>query len=1071
MRVHKRPVSLICLILLLSLFIQSNLGATSNNATELRVSLPDGQIPLAHSFNSLSLEEVANTAYLPIIKIERTAPQVQTEIDEYLFTAYQNVLSELRRFSPGLAKPWIINRIEHKDNWSYARVHALSQEMRGSPADFIILGHRDSKGWVFVPPLTNQANEFNDLLATIPSELISDQTKEYLFIPTSDTSLQGTAISGYKFPWFGKATIQCVGTSCAGNITYLGHETQLDAYLFDEEDEAGSGYIAAAKAGRVVYAKDVSDVECSSDGCYRGTERVGTCTGEACWPYANMVILEHQVPNGFEYSWYVHLAFGSIPIYLKQFDNQKGETGPFVPAGTILGREGATGIAYPRGNAHLHFMVASTLAKANFRERPQNDVEQAYWFTTIRGTLHDVNFDARPWSSLIPGETIVNPDSLEGNDVVSLITAINAANSNPDNTTLILPSHSIFVLNSSDNTTYGPTGLPVITSPITIIGNGATIQRDSSAPPFRLLAVAAGGELNLYNITLQGGYAPFTTSIDRVSRQGGGIYNLGKLHLNNVKIRENTTGEYGYGGGVYAEGVITISYSNFTDNSSPMGGAIYSVASVTINGGEFKKNIQGGAIYLCTSNDAVLSVVGATFEENNTVNSGAAINSCVPTTISGESRFIGNVSNDGGAIYGGSRGSLDIYNSYFQANQGTAGGAIRWTGHLYIQDSQFYDNIAVLGYLDAFGQGGAIYHFQNNLDGKLAIKNSVFRNNRAARYGGGIYEDGGDTAFEGAHITNSTFANNIAEGVSNPHGGNIYSQSYSLFSISGSCVVGTSSEGVFMSPTANHPQLDARNNWWGASNGPSGGMVNSNVGFVPFLTSPNRGCPGNDSLVDAQPITSTSPLNASSSLASKANDEPTPSCGTNVNRTLWYSFTASSAGTLRLETNSGVFNPILSAWVGMLDNLTELGCNGGSTGLAPMAATVNSVQRIRLEVEPGMKYYIMVGGNNASGGDFTLTTSFILPPPLNAAPSRNYYTISTPTLTWSGLTWAFNYEIQIANNISFSNAMAYPAGNSIEFTLPSPLANGTYYWRVRACSPATKCGGWSAADSFTIDVP
>ena len=44
------------------------------------------------------------------------------------------------------------------------------------------------------------------------------------------------------------------------------------------------------------------------------------------------------------------------------------------------------------------------------------------------------------------------------------------------------------------NSTYGPTGLPVMSSVITIAGQGSTIVRDSGAPYFRILAVSSTGE-------------------------------------------------------------------------------------------------------------------------------------------------------------------------------------------------------------------------------------------------------------------------------------------------------------------------------------------------------------------------------------------------------------------------------------------------------------------------------------------------------------------------------------------------------------------------------------------------
>ena len=74
-------------------------------------------------------------------------------------------------------------------------------------------------------------------------------------------------------------------------------------------------------------------------------------------------------------------------------------------------------------------------------------------------------------------------------DTACLIAAINTANANGSASTIILEAGT-YALSAVDNTTEGPNGLPVITSPLTIIGadqNSTMIQRAATAPPFRLV--------------------------------------------------------------------------------------------------------------------------------------------------------------------------------------------------------------------------------------------------------------------------------------------------------------------------------------------------------------------------------------------------------------------------------------------------------------------------------------------------------------------------------------------------------------------------------------------------------
>ena len=61
-------------------------------------------------------------------------------------------------------------------------------------------------------------------------------------------------------------------------------------------------------------------------------------------------------------------------------------------------------------------------------------------------------------------------------------------------------------LTAADNSTYGPTGLPVVTSPITIEGNSHRSAGTSTAD-FRIMAVGSGGDLTLNSATLSGGVA------------------------------------------------------------------------------------------------------------------------------------------------------------------------------------------------------------------------------------------------------------------------------------------------------------------------------------------------------------------------------------------------------------------------------------------------------------------------------------------------------------------------------------------------------------------------------------
>jgi hypothetical protein len=59
--------------------------------------------------------------------------------------------------------------------------------------------------------------------------------------------------------------------------------------------------------------------------------------------------------------------------------------------------------------------------------------------------------------------------------------------------TIVLEAGATYVLTAVDNDSFGPNGLPVITSDIEIEGNGARIERSREAPAFRLLYIGDTG--------------------------------------------------------------------------------------------------------------------------------------------------------------------------------------------------------------------------------------------------------------------------------------------------------------------------------------------------------------------------------------------------------------------------------------------------------------------------------------------------------------------------------------------------------------------------------------------------
>ena len=100
--------------------------------------------------------------------------------------------------------------------------------------------------------------------------------------------------------------------------------------------------------------------------------------------------------------------------------------------------------------------------------------------------------------------------------------------------------------------------------------------------------------------------------------------------------------------------------------------------------------------------------------------------------------------------------------------------------------------------------------------------------------------------------------------------------------------------------------------------------------------------------------------------------------------------------------------------------------------------------------------------------------------PANAAPMRNYYPTLVPPLTWTGLSWATGYQIEISKSPTFAGTPIYktPDNNPIPpnqlFWLIDPpiMEDGVYYWRVRGRkADGTWSTTWSSVESFVVDLP
>ncbi|MFL6536937.1 MAG: hypothetical protein ACJ8JD_02015, partial [Chthoniobacterales bacterium] len=201
-------------------------------------------------------------------------------------------------------------------------------------------------------------------------------------------------------------------------------------------------------------------------------------------------------------------------------------------------------------------------------------------------------------------------------DVTALKAAITTARSNNEDDTINLSG--VFVLSAVDNSSFGPSGLPVLGSDsghsVTINGNGATFQRDTgSTPDFRILVVDQA------HVTIDG------LTFDNGIAQGP---NLGVLELAN------------FGGGLLnREGSVTLTNCTFTRcsavagagacNASQPGAAHLTVRACTLNrnpGSNPNPKLGAGlANVALDGGHATATVENTTFDHNDSLQAGSAL--------------------------------------------------------------------------------------------------------------------------------------------------------------------------------------------------------------------------------------------------------------------------------------------------------------------------------------------------------------------------------------------------------------------------------------------------------------
>jgi hypothetical protein len=319
-------------------------------------------------------------------------------------------------------------------------------------------------------------------------------------------------------------------------------------------------------------------------------------------------------------------------------------------------------------------------------------------------------------------------------------------NADPGNT-LNLAASCIYTLTKAgdQDPTQGDSGL-VINKQLTINGNGATITRLSSAPPFRIFLVKEVGDLTLDNVTVVNGNA---VSLDPKRGRGGGIANLGKLTVQNKSVISHNNADFG-GGGICVgdaseapqpvnNAELTVTDSTISDNSTGLHGG-----GIANGGGQNKITLTG-----CT-------ILGNTGGPGS---GGGGIASQGTATLT-DCTVSRNSASDGGGII--SVGTLNLNGSRVTGNSATGtvsvpsgfgGGIFNLAGVVTVKKPD--NNDSLIAFNSATNDGGGIV---NAPSATASLANTPITRNYTASEGGGI-ANGGTMTLTDSDVT----ANNAVQ--------------------------------------------------------------------------------------------------------------------------------------------------------------------------------------------------------------------------------------------------------------------------------------------------------------------
>jgi hypothetical protein len=193
----------------------------------------------------------------------------------------------------------------------------------------------------------------------------------------------------------------------------------------------------------------------------------------------------------------------------------------------------------------------------------------------------------------------------------------------------------------------------------------------------------------------------------------------------------------------------------------------------------------------------------------------------------------------------------------------------------------------------------------------------------------------------------------------------------------------------------------------------------------------------------------------------------------------WLTFTETRYGAnyanfdWNTTTNRLTFNLTATAQPGLtLSTMMPLNYDGNTLD----SVTVDGINHVFTSQQingQSVAFITVPAGNHTIVADYLGDPAPPTPNVPNAAPSPYWKRSLDVSLSWTAITWAEFYEIQISENTSFMpplpiDGVVNASTLSVVISVPQ---EGTYYWRIRAKDPVVGWKAWSAPQRFTVDTP